>query len=202
MKMKHVSFLALAIGIAFTSCSEDKKVVKEETKPEVQTVNTDGLKIAFYYSDSLRTGFTYYNNEDARLTKKGENYQKDMTSRQRNLEELSARYQQYVQEGTVTGEQLQKLENEIKRKQEQFMMLQQTKGAELEKETNESLTTISKKVEAAGKRYCAKYGIDILLIQGPGGQINFINKRMDVTSSFVQFLNNEHEQLEKDMGDK
>jgi Skp family chaperone for outer membrane proteins len=92
------------------------------------------------------------------------------------------------------------LENEIKRKEQQFMTFQQTQGAALETETNESLESLTKKIEAAGKKYCEKYGIDLLLIHGQGGQINFINKKMDVTRSFIDYLNYEQQQLEKDMG--
>ncbi|MNY39412.1 Outer membrane protein (OmpH-like) [compost metagenome] len=116
------------------------------------------------------------------------------------MEQKAQNYEKYMREGTATGEQLQNLENEIMRLREQLMTQQQTRGAQLEKETSEALTVLSKKIEVAGKKYCAKYGIDILLIHGQGGQINFINDKMNVTQSFIDFLNHEQEIMDKELG--
>ena len=57
----------------------------------------------------------------------------------------------------------------------------------------------NKKIEALGKKYCEKHQIDILLMHGPGGQINYINDRMDVTTEFVNFLNENQAQIEKEL---
>ena len=62
-----------------------------------------------------------------------------------------------------------------------------------------SLETVNKKIEALGKKYCEKHQIDILLMHGEGGQINYINSRMDVTSEFVNFLNENQAQIEKEL---
>jgi hypothetical protein len=50
-----------------------------------------------------------------------------------------------------------------------------------------------------GKKYCEKHQIDLLLMHGAGGQINFINPSMDVTSEFVNFLNENQAQIEKEL---
>jgi hypothetical protein len=54
-------------------------------------------------------------------------------------------------------------------------------------------------VELWGKKYCEKHHIDLLLIQGQGGQINYINKEMDVTKAFINFLNENQSQIEKEL---
>ncbi|AEA44759.1 OmpH family outer membrane protein [Fluviicola taffensis] len=204
MKLGYLIATGLILGVTTFACSDKKEETKtkEETAPVVPTVSSKGLKMAFYYSDSLKEGFTYYKNEDARITKKGEAFQNDLMARQRSLEQQAATYEKYMREGTATGEQLQTLENDIMRKREQLMNLQQSKGAQLEKETNEALTVLGKKIEVAGKKYCEKYGIDMLLIHGQGGQINFINEKMNVTQSFIDFLNHEQESMEKELQGK
>lgn len=202
MKLGHIIAAGLILGLTTFACSDKKEdpKTKEEKAPEVPVVDSKGLKIAFYYSDSLKNGFTYYKNEDARITKKGEAFQNEMMAKQRALEQKAANYEKYMREGTMTGADMQNLENEIMRMREQLMNQQQTRGAQLEKETNEALTVLSKKIEVAGKKYCEKYGIDVLLIHGQGGQINFINDKMNVTQSFVDFLNHEQEMMDKDLG--
>lgn len=201
MKLNHILILTLVLCASLLSCSEKKdNAPKNETTPVVPVVDTKGLKIAFYYTDSLKNGYLYYKNEDARITKKGEAFQSEMIARQRNLEQMAANYDRYLKEGTMTGADLQNLENEIMRKRDQLMSLQQTKGAQLESETNEALEVLTKRIDVAGKKYCEKYGIDILLKHGPGGQINFINEKMDVTQSFIEFLNNEQAEMDKALG--
>ena len=205
MKLGHIITAGLILGLTTFACSDKKESdknekTKEEAAPLVPTVSPKGLKIAFYYSDSLKEGFTYYKNEAARITKKGQAFQNERMSKQRSLEQKAQNYEKYMREGTATGEQLQTLENEIMRMREQLMNMQQSRGAQLEKETNEALTVLGKKIEVAGKKYCDKYGIDILLIHGQGGQINFINDKMNVTQSFIDFLNHEQEIMDKDLG--
>lgn len=201
--IQSFSFITITAAI-LVACSgkntNTNEEVKPESKPEVQAVDTKGLKIAFYYTDSLKNGYTYYKNEDARITKKGEAFQNEMMAKQRNLEQMAANYDKYMREGTMTGADLQGLENEIIRKRDQLMQIQQTKGAQLEKETNEALEVLSKRIDVAGKKYCEKYGIDILVKHGPGGQFNFISEKMNVTQSFIEFLNNEQAQMNKDLG--
>jgi acetylglutamate kinase len=83
--------------------------------------------------------------------------------------------------------------------QNQIMQYQQTEGAKIEELAMKSLETVNKKIEALGKKYCEKHQIDILLMHGAGGQINYINERMDVTTEFVNFLNENQAQIEKEL---
>ncbi len=202
--MKTIPLLlgvALSI-VTISACSESKKETsKEEKAPNLPTMKSEGLKIAFYYSDSLRTNFLYYKQEDERMTKKGQTFQNELMVRQKSIQQLEQRFGEYYKSGTATPDEMSKIEAEINRKREQFANYQQSQGSVLEKETNETLEVISKKIEAAGKKYCAKYNIDMLLINGPGGQINYISDKMNVTASFIEFLNNEQEALKKDMGE-
>ncbi|MFY7991127.1 MAG: OmpH family outer membrane protein [Fluviicola sp.] len=198
--MNRLIFPLIVLFVA-VACGEKKPEKKEEQAPNVPIVKTDGLKIAYYYSDSLRTGFDYYKSQDERITAKGKNLEQTLMNRQKAIIDMEQRFQNHIKNGTASGEELQKMENELLRKKEQLMQYQQQEGAKLEKETADVLTAISKKIEAAGKKYCEKYKIDMLLIHGAGGQINYINGQMDVTKSFIDFLNNEQELLKKDMGE-
>ena len=74
-------------------------------------------------------------------------------------------------------------------------------NSKLEKETVDLLNVIGKKIEAAGKKYCEKHKIDLLLVQSTGSQFNYVNPTMDVTKEFVAFLNQEQETIEISDGD-
>jgi outer membrane protein len=151
--------------------------------------------------DSLKSQFTYYKNEEARITKKSKAYENTLMSRQKALMEMNTRFQQRLQNGTATPDELTKMENELKRKDQQLRVYQEEEGMRIQEEANTSLTALSKKIEVASEKYAKKYGIDILLTHGAGGQLSYINKKMDVTKSFIEFLNKEQADMEKDMGE-
>ena len=83
--------------------------------------------------------------------------------------------------------------------EQSLMQYQQVQGAKIEEETMTKLEAISKKIEVLGKQYCEKHNIDILLIHGDGGQLNYINSSMDITEEFIIFLNENQSKIEKDL---
>lgn len=200
---KNYFLTFIAATAILVSCGEDKKSddVKTETAPVVQTIDTKGLKIAYYQMDSLKNDFTYYKKEEERINKKSKMYENTLMSRQKALMGLNQKYQQRLQSGSADPAELTKLEENLQRQDRQLQVYQQEEGMKIQEEANTALTALSKKIDVAAEKYCKKYGIDILLTHGAGGQISFINKKMDVTKSFIEFLNKEQSDLEKDMGE-
>ncbi len=201
MKKLHV-FAIIALTLTAASCgdSKEKPEVKPETPPTVQAVDTKGLKIAYYNMDSLKSQFTYYKNEEARITKKSKAYENTLIARQKALMDLNNKFQQRLQSGAADPNELTGLETELKRKDQQLRVYQEEEGMRIQEEANTSLTALSKKIEVASEKYAKKYGIDILLTHGAGGQLSYISPKMDVTKSFIEFLNKEQADLESDMG--
>lgn len=200
MKKLH-AIAIIALTVAAASCdSKDKKEVKPETPPTVQSVDTKGLKIAYYNMDSLKSQFSYYKKEEGRITKKQKNYENTLVARQKELMALNTKFQQRLQSGAADPNELTAMENQLKRKDQQLRVYQEEEGMKIQEEANTSLTALSKKIEVASEKYAKKYGIDILLTHGAGGQLSYISPKMDVTKSFIEFLNKEQADLEKDMG--
>jgi Skp family chaperone for outer membrane proteins len=83
--------------------------------------------------------------------------------------------------------------------EQELMQYQQFQAAKIEEESGKKLEAITKKIETLGKMYSEKNNIDILLIHGAGGQLNFINSTMNVTSDFIRFLNENQASIEKDL---
>lgn len=198
MKYLLITLLGIATALTVANCSDDK--VKSEKAPDVPVKDPKGLKIAFYYTDSLQKGYDYFRVEDSLMTIKGEAFQKELLRRDQALKKKAKAFDDAYKARTATSEQLAAWEGELQRENQQLMVYQQNRGSELEKETAEALEVLMKKIDVAAEKYCKKYGINILLKHGQGGQINYADKNMDVTESFIDFLNNEQEQMNKDMG--
>jgi len=197
--MKQAKFFVFAVAVALlASCGSDKKKgdVKAETPPSVPTVKPGELKIAFYYQDTLKSQFEVFKKEEERINKKTKAFQDQMIARENQLRKLGQELDARVKDGSLLPDQMAKLEKDFYAKQQSFATFQQQQAQKLDEEANKSLMALGKKVEAASKKYCEKYGLDVLLIQAPGGQIGFINPKMDVTKSFIEFLNAEEEKID------
>ena len=196
MKINKIVTICILAGLV--SCGgKDKKI--ENTTPNVPVIK-NGLKIAYYNQDSLKVGFHFYSKNDSLVTKKQLRFQAELEKRQKALQDFLVLNDERAKSGQLSGFELQNIQQEAQRREQGLYQYQQTEGAKIENETAELLDVISKKIEAAGKDFCKKNNIDLLLIQGAGGQLNYINPSMEVTKEFVNFINQYQEGIEKDLG--
>lgn len=193
--------LIISIGVVLLglfSC-ETKEKKKTNTIPQVESRDLKGLKIAFYYSDSLKKYFDYFKEEEAIVNKKQENFQKQVERKTMEYQSYIARNNEKLKNGLLSENEQMQIQQRAQQMEAELMQFQEKQGAVLEKETMKKLEVISKKIEVFGKQFCEENKIDILLIHGQGGQINFINPSMDVTKEFTAYLNEHQKELEEDI---
>lgn len=190
--------LILGAMILLVACGQ-KEVKKENTVPKVEVRDMKGLKIAYYNSDSLKTLFTYYKEQDAIVTKKQKAFQSEVDRRTKEFQNYVYRNEERLRSGLLSENETVQIQQKVQQMESDLMQYQQTQGAKLEKETMEKLEVISKKIETFGKKFSEENNIDILLIHGAGGQINYINGSMDVTKEFAAFLNQNQAEIDKDL---
>jgi Skp family chaperone for outer membrane proteins len=195
MKLIYIALIGLTTAAVFTACSEEKKTDKEVEAPSVPTVDPQGLKIAFYESDSLNEGFTFLKTQDSLLKIKQEKFQRDLESRQRNLESKYNALVEGEQKMLYTAAELQNKKTEFERQSQSLQLYQQNEGTKLQDEAMEMQKVLQNKVSEFSKRYCEKYKIDMLIMHGEGGQFSYYNPKMDVTKSFIEFVNAEQKKL-------
>lgn len=199
MKLIYIAILGLSLGTALVACSGDKKA-KETKAPDVPTVDPQGLKIAFYNSDSLNEGFTYLKEQDSVLKKKQEKFQKEYQSRENNLRALYTRMVEGERNMTYIAQDLKAMGEQYKRQEQSLMNFQQTEGGKLQEEAAEMQTVLNNRIQEFAKKYCEKYKLDMLIIHAPGGQFTYYNPKMDVTDSFIEFVNAQQAEMDKDLG--
>ena len=197
MKLKKLILVCIALNLF--ACGNNSKKEKKDTKPKVVVRNTRGLKIAFYSNDSIKEKFEYYKREDAAVTKKQKLFQAELDRQSKEYENFVQRKDQEARNGLLSENEIMLVQQKAQQMQASIMQFQQTQGAKIEEETMKKLESINKKIEALGKKYCEIHGIDILLIHGEGGQLNYINPSMDVTTEFINFLNENQEEIEKEL---
>ncbi len=199
--MKKITLLLSIVSILFMSCNQKPKTEDLNTN-NVPVVNTDGLKIAYYVQDSLKTGYKYYTELDSIVKIKQLNFQKELQKRESALQNYAAANEEKANSGLLSAFDIQKVQEEIQRRQQSYMQYQETEGAKLDQETGQHLEVLSNRINDAAKKFCKENNIDILLMQGMGAGLTYITEKMDVTKAFVQYLNKYQEQLDKEIGTK
>lgn len=195
---KFLALLIIPASILVSCGSKETKPTKDST-PKVVQRDMKGLVIAYYSNDSIKEKFEYYKKEDALVTKKQKAFQAEIQRRTNEYQRYLERKDQEARSGLLSQNEITQAQQKAQQMESVIMQYQQTEGARLEEETVKRLEGINKKIEALGKKYCEKHKIDILLIHGDGGQLNYINPSMDVTTEFINFLNENQAQIEKEL---
>lgn len=200
--MKTISkvVVTLAFGAILTSCGDKGKENKtENTTPKVEAAKVGELKIAYYDSDSLKKYFDYYREQDSLVTKKQLGFQKEIERRSKEYQDFVVRKDGEARSGLLSQNEMVQVQQKMQQMEADLMKYQQERGAQLEAETMKKLEEISNKISALGKQFSEENKIDILLIYGKGGQLNFINPAMDVTKEFIAYLNQRQDEIEKEL---
>jgi outer membrane protein len=193
-------FFASCLGFLLLSCNDAKKKDSAADKsPTVITRYDKSLVIAYYHQDSLKERFDYYKKEDQVITRKQKLFEAEMKRRGKELEDYVRRNDEKARNGLLSQNEIMQIQQKAQSMEQELMQYQQTQAAKIEEESVKKLEAITKKIETLGKMYSEKNNIDILLIHGAGGQLNFINEKMNVTSDFIRFLNENQANIEKDL---
>lgn len=195
--MKRIVFFIFCSAFLISSCNNKKE--KINTVPKVESRNLDGLKIVYYSNDSIKLNFLYYKDQDAIVTKKQKAFQAELQRRTNELQQYIQRNTEKQMNGLLSENEVVQIQQKAQQMEQSVMQYQQEQGAKLEEETMAKLEEISRKIEVLGKKYCELHKIDLMLIHGDGGQLNYINPSMDVTKEFIAFLNENQASIEKDL---
>jgi len=195
--MKKITYLILSALLLSISCTAESK--KVSNVPKVVPYDLKGLKIVYYSNDSIKENFLFYKQQDAIVTKKQQNFQAELQRRSNEFQEYVQRNSEKEKSGLLSSNEVVQIQQKAQQMEQVILQYQQEQGAKIEEETMKKLEEISKKIEVLGKKFCELNNIDIMLIYGEGGQINYIKPTMDVTKEFIAFLNENQVSIEKDL---
>lgn len=191
--MKNILFIFLIAG-TMVACGE-KETRTEKPVKQAQSVNPNGLTIAYYSQDSIITGFDYYRKIDSTLKVKEIAFKSKLEKMYANYERYATNAQKKAESGEVSGFQLQDMQETIQRKQQEIAMTEQQEGGALQQETMEYTNSLAIKISEAGKEFAEANNIDMLYGYQKGGQITYISSAFDMTEEFISFLNKRDKEM-------
>ncbi len=202
---KFTTLKIALIGLVIVSCGDkkqDKDKVVENTVPHVEIQKIGELKIAYYDQDSMKLNFEYYKQQDKIVQKKQLAFNAIIEKKRAEGQSYLEMYSKRAQNNELSQDDMKGYEENLQKMEAEIMQYQQVEGAKLEQETMKKLEVIGNKIESFSKKYCLEHGIDILLIYAKGGQFNYINPSMNVTKEFTAYLNQNENQIKKELGKK
>lgn len=192
VKLTPVVFFALLL-----SCGGKEKNA-ENTVPNVPVIK-NGLKIAYYVQDSLQENYVYFKKIEKEIEGKQKKLEAELKRRQESLQSYVQTNTEKDRQGLLSDRDREVIGAEAQQREQAIYQYQQTEGSRLQEEANEILEVINNRIKAAAKKYCEKHQIDLLLVDGQGGQMAYVSEKMDATKEFVAFVNQFQEEIEKDL---
>lgn len=199
--MKRLTVLFPVIALLLMACNGGKEKNKPgATTENVPIVRTEGLKIAYYIQDSLKTGYKYYAELDSTVKIKQLAFQKELQKRESALRNYIAANEEKANSGLLSAFDIQKVQEEAQKRQQAYMQYQESEGMKLEQETTQHLEVLSNRINDAAKKFSKENGIDILMMHGMGSGLTYITEEMNVTQAFIEYLNKYQAELDKSIG--
>jgi outer membrane protein len=177
--MKNV-FIIVGLSALIISCGENNIS---------QTIDGSDVKFGFYIKDSIPEHFTFYMNAQKQLDEKGRAYEERLYNLQTKGQQMLANYQKQVGAGLLSNNQIARKEQEIQLVQQQIQILQETDGADLNREGNDMTIQVVDKMSKYGKEYAQNNGISVFLGAEQGGGVLYMDSTMDVTMDFIDYMN-------------
>ncbi len=159
-----------------------------------------GKKIVYVQADSLLKNYEYYKDFQKEFESKGFQLQNDLGNRTRSLQNEAALFQQRAQQGGMTQEQGQSIQQQLAKKEQDIMQYRDGQLAKLDAERLKKTEEFYGNIFDYIKRYNKDNGYEFVLGYSRGGGILFADQSLDVTKKMIEGLNKEYteKQAERD----
>ncbi len=195
-------FLIAGIALATVVSCDGTKKNGRASKASGNTENDGSTVIAYYDQEKLSEKYAYYREQDSIMRTKQMEFQQQLAAKQSEIEQYYNEYARRAKNNELSPLMDQQYQQNLQQRQQQMMNFQQTKGARLEQDALTISAEIHDKVEKAAKKFCEENGYDMLISKQVTGQVMYINPSMDVTSEFVDFLNDKGSKDKDDDNEK
>jgi outer membrane protein len=153
-----------------------------------------GKKIVFVQADSLLKQYDYYKDFQKEFENKGFQLQNDLGNRARSFQNEVAFFQQKAQQGGMTQEQGQSVQQQLGKKEQEIAQYRDAQLAKLEEERLKRTEQFYSNIYDYIKRYNKENGYEFVLGYSKGGGILFADPSLEVTAKIVAGLNKEYKE--------
>jgi len=191
MKKTLFLFSALALMLAgITACNQSAgtNATSETTEATNRTNPVEG-EIVFIRIDSLMSNFEMYKELGGTFEEKSSKADADLTSRGRSLERELMSAQEKVEKGLVTSRQAQTLQEDLTKKQQNFMAYRDKLVNELAEEEAVMMNRINNCIRLFMEEFNKGNRFKMVISTTAGNPIMIADPSLDVTAEAIERLN-------------
>jgi outer membrane protein len=192
MKITKLIYLVLMLTLS-TACGNKKIKEKDNANIEAPVFKENGLKIGFYYADSLNTSYAFMTEANKEMEAKINQLSNTFQSKVNNFQNWASDKEEKAQKGLLLSSEIQAFQQESQERQYNLQQEQQQLQLKIQDIQAESMTVAINRVEDFVHRFAKEHGYDLILQYSKGGQISFVNPEMNITSAIVDGLNQEYQ---------
>ncbi|MCD7962481.1 MAG: OmpH family outer membrane protein [Rikenellaceae bacterium] len=185
-------FAAVAV---FTGCTQNN------VETNTAAVGSDSVRVSnnvvsasivYVNTDTLISKYDLYVELSEALQEKSSKVEANLTSRGRNLERDIMNYQEQVSKGLVTRLQAQNLEEELNKKQQDFINYRDQVVNELAEEEAVMFNRIQHNLTEFLKEFNADGRYDMILSTSTGAPVLIANSSLDITKEVLDGMNRKY----------
>lgn len=188
----RIAVLTLASFILAACGGKSNEKKEEKAAIETPVFKENGLKIGFYYADSLNLHYAFILETTKTMEKKIKEMSDAFQSKVNNFQNWANTQNEKAQKGLLLSSEIQNFQQESAQRQYNLEQEQQQLQQRIQDIQTENLTVAINRVEDFVGRYAKKNGYDLILQYSKGGQVVFASPEMDITSDILAGLNEEH----------
>ena len=184
--------LAVAVIVLFVLhfTGENKEVVEDQSnQPGVLAGNTNGMKVAYVFVDSVLGNYEYYKVLTDRLLSKKANLEKELTGKGESFQKEVTDFQYKVERKLITSWDAEARQKQLTEQQQVLVNLQNDMQNTLAREEQEVTLQLHDSVLTAVNDLNTKFGYNLILSNTFGGGLLYADEYMNITRQVLDRLN-------------
>lgn len=191
--MKNLSLiingvLTVAVIILFVLHFNGNKT-EDTTTQTTSSVSSMTGKIAYINIDSLQLYYEYFDDMRTDLGKKTQKLEKDMMSREQNLQKKAANFQRRAEAGLMSRADIEKKQQQLMIEGEDYQRYKQSVLMGLQAEQASANDSLFQRITGFLEKYNQEKDLDYILGWSEGSAILHAKESLDITKEVIDGLN-------------
>ena len=186
---KFIPALAAIAAIALCSCNQNEAKDAAKASDAEETVALAPGSIVYFSLDKVLEEYDMANDLRSEVETKAAAIQKEVTRRQKNLENAVKDFQNKIDKGLITSIVAQNTQKKLQQQEIDFNQYAQTKQAEIMEEQQVMMNRLADAIKTFVEEYNVEKQYALILSNSAGVPVITGNSTLDITDEIIAGLN-------------
>jgi outer membrane protein len=198
-QLKNLGIALVGALLVFSTACGDKKGKTGTPEPVVVEAKENTMKIGYYNVDSLNEQYKLVQDVSDEIEGKIKKLSAGFEAEVKQFEKWAKDMSEKMEKGLLMSREEKEFMEKYQKRQMELAQKEQKLSGEVQQLQADHFIKATNRVNDFVARYAKENGFDMIFQFQIGGQITYINESFDVTADIINGLNEEYEQLKKDL---